>query len=281
MRSITTLSPAIALGALLLSAPAFAQFPTVPADTAPDGAWPDAASPAGAGNGGVIVSAWDSVRGVSLVQYVGLKYNDIVPANMEPASGGVLDFHVLDKWSSTFGGSDAANIQYNVTSASLLSGAIGGRRLDTTGALSGVPTVNNLATSGAASTVQQFINVNVTGGCGTVNSCVATDSTQAQYAGNDVTFGAKLNGQLPFVTTAAVGTALGFFSLTPTSNVPPNAATVHQYGNANGFASWLLDASGDLTYTIPGGGSVPLPAAVWLLLSGLAGFGTVSRRKLR
>jgi len=280
MRLTAQLSPAIALGALLLSAQAFAQWPTVPADTAPDGTWPDAGSPAGAGNGGLIVSAFDTVRGVSLVQFLGLKFNDVQPANLENPAGGTLNFGVLDKWSTVFTGSDLANIQYNVTAASVDGGAINQRQLLTTGAAGGIGNVQNNAAAGGAAASLTFVNTNITAGCGTVNSCIALDSTQTQYAGQ-ASWGNKLNGQLPFITTAAVGTALGFYSLTPTSTSPPALATKHQYANATGIGTWLLGTDGTLTYSIPGPvGEVPLPAAVWLLLSGLAGFGAVSRRKV-
>jgi hypothetical protein len=275
MRSKALLSPAIAFGALLLSAQGFAQFPTIPADTAPDGTWPDASSPAGAGNGGVIVSAWDVVRGVSLVQYVGLKYNDIVPANMEPAAGGTLNFGVLDKWTSTFGASDPANIQYNVTAASVDNGLLSGRQLLVTGLVGGIGSVLNLSVAGAALASFNYVNTSgIAPGCGMVNSCVATASTQPQYAGASY-WGSRLAGQLPFVTTASVGVALGFYELVPTSNNPALLANQHQYGNASGFGTWLVGTNGLTTYSIPGPGQVPLPAVVWLLLSGLAGFGAI------
>ena len=40
-------------------------------------------------------------------------------------------------------------------------------------------------------------------------------------------------------------------------------------------------ATDTLTYTVPGSGTspVPLPAGVWLLLSGLAGMGVFGRRR--
>jgi hypothetical protein len=40
-----------------------------------------------------------------------------------------------------------------------------------------------------------------------------------------------------------------------------------------------LSASGDLVYTVPGSTAVPLPAAIWLLGSGLLGLAGVGRRK--
>jgi hypothetical protein len=59
--------------------------------------------------------------------------------------------------------------------------------------------------------------------------------------------------------------------------------TITSYANANGAAQWLLTAAGALTYTLAGTAPppapVPLPAAVWLLMSSLVGLGAVSRRR--
>ncbi len=63
------------------------------------------------------------------------------------------------------------------------------------------------------------------------------------------------------------------------------AATNTQFGNATGFAKVSLGANGDFSYTLDGGtppvppSAVPVPAAAWLLGSGLLSFGAFVRRR--
>jgi hypothetical protein len=96
------------------------------------------------------------------------------------------------------------------------------------------------------------------------------------------TWAEKYGSNLPLSAAATVGTSMGFYLLSTTDNTTTHNGTFQRYGNSTGFASWLLGADGSLTYSLAGGGggpNVPLPAAVWLFLSGMVGFGTVARRR--
>lgn len=75
----------------------------------------------------------------------------------------------------------------------------------------------------------------------------------------------------------AVGTALDFYEATPVTH---KNAVVTPFANAQGDGFWYLSSNGDLTWNVLAASSpVPLPAAVWLLASGLAGLGAIGRRR--
>ena len=57
------------------------------------------------------------------------------------------------------------------------------------------------------------------------------------------------------------------------------ARTGTQYGNATGYATVSLAANGDFTYNVPAASAVPVPAAAWLLGSGLLAMGGAIRRR--
>ncbi len=76
----------------------------------------------------------------------------------------------------------------------------------------------------------------------------------------------------------ALNTAVSFYDVTTTA---AHKAVITQYANATGAGYWFLSSSGDLTYNVPTAGvaPVPLPAAVWLLGSGLLGLAGIGRRR--
>ena len=79
---------------------------------------------------------------------------------------------------------------------------------------------------------------------------------------------------------ASLGDAAGlfYFARSTATGSTTTAATATQYGNVNGYATVSLAANGDFTYVAPTS-AVPVPAAAWLLGSGLLAMGGAIRRR--
>lgn len=264
---------ALAATAVLAAGSAGALAQTVPAQPAPGPIpLPDT------GNGGLIVVIWDAVRGVSLTQYLGLRLDEILPTgtNMEQ-EGFSLDFGVLGNYASLFGASEQANIQYMVLAGDTTGGTFSGRRLATTAALGApYPVTQSVRVRDANTAVQDFLRDG--NGCNAQTPCIATSTSVNEYAGG-ANFGAFVGSQLLASSAATVGQALGFYLLS-SGNTALQIATVDVYQSVGGmFAQWLLSTDGRLVYSVGSSTVVPLPAAVWLLLSGLLGVGTIGRRR--
>ena len=275
MRIFTHLAAVAALTLATSAAMAQLSVPTQPAA----GPTPDADT----GNSGIIVSAWDAVRGVSLVQYLGLRLDQFL-AGATPAEGLSLDFGQLSQWGSVFGASDTGNIQYTVSAFDFIQDSgftYQGKRLLTT--LVSNSAIRNNAMSSAITNGRSFIagGLNSASGCNGTNPCVATAATDGGYAGQG-TFGAKYGNALPISAASVVGTAMGFYLVSgSSSNTGTQNAVMTALQNAPGsIGQWLLSSAGQLTYSLDAVSAVPLPAAVWLLLSGLAGVGVVGRRRV-
>lgn len=102
-------------------------------------------------------------------------------------------------------------------------------------------------------------------------------SPESPQGGGQLHSGQLITGQ---TFSGAVGSALNFYDITTTS---AHKSVIGSYNNGsalNGF--WFLSTAGVLTYNIgvQGGTSVPLPAAVWLLGSGLLGLAGIGRRRI-
>jgi hypothetical protein len=268
------LKTAVATAVLgLMTSAAFAENLTPPPGTN--------APAAGSGNGGLVLYAYNG--SASLTAYLGLNLDDFLIPAASPSGGRSIDFGVLSGW-SVFGG--AQDVKWSVSAADQTTDGTGGshgKRVATTAdeAASVSGNARNGAVNNATANLNTFAT-NFNGACPSTNPCTTTDPSSNAYAGK---LGDQINDPIgggvgvAFVNTTTLGDSMFFYLISATTAGATSQATVDQYGNASGFGLWTLSANGDLTWNQPGVSAVPLPAAAWLLLSGLAGFGVIGRRR--
>ena len=242
-----------------------------------------AIAPGSSGNGELFMSVYDGVAQTSYVRDLGVDMNTFI-ANGSTA-GYSLNYAADSLLTSTFNLATNTNLLWNVAAldSTVTPGLayVGQRYLSTTNSPTasfiGVQTNSNLANF---TTADNYVTAN-NGLVGDFNNAINVSNVahgpNDGYAYFGSGFQNNWRGNAKFDSTAAVGTPLSFFYLTPSSTVGLGKATITQFGSAAGNASWKLATDGTLSYSVPA--AVPLPAAVWLLGSGLIGMVGVARRK--
>ncbi len=276
-----TIQAAVGLALLGATTAAFATSVTPPSA----GPTPDP----GTGAGGIVVEVWDAATGHSLAEWLGPDTTSFGgPA--EAAAGRTLDYGVLgtSAFASTFSASEiaAGNVQFTITGASAPSGS--SPLVDIS--MNGTPpniTNGGVATIASAIVTGVEAELNGTAGCNSANPCIALGGSADPHwtvpnLGTGI--GQVSNNIFGTVGGSGAGSAsdsLLFYQLTKNGTSGLAKANLTQFANASGVATWTLSSSGDLVYSVPGAVSaVPLPAAFWLLGSGLLGLAGVSRRKI-
>lgn len=200
---------------------------------------------------------------LSMSAYLGLTLNQVIPTEMDQ-QGLTLTWDISDM---------LAQANYSSYS-SLVWGVNAGdsqnRTLVTTvNTSTGVVESNNSKTRNAISLLNQ---VNVANN--SLGSSV--DSTTTAFSPNDILSieGTNYGAATAFSWTADTNSTLAMYQYVASTGNTGNAVKTAYAG------LWSINlAAGTLTYAVAGGAPVPVPAALWLLFSGLAGLGVVGRRK--
>jgi hypothetical protein len=247
---------------------------------------------ANTGDGSLVLTAWDNVAQESYIRDLGMNLSQFQAAAVTPDAGLTQMFAADPVFSSLFGNNTASNIFWNITAADG-TGTGNQRQLLGTAALGTLTTAISVSSDGVANVANNiftpfFNNANNQTGpdgfsCSTRASCISTDTGDLQYAGDSSWGGNWGNGAAGWQNAGTLGQSLGFYSAnTLSAGLGFNQATKVRFENAYGLASLTLAAVGAVTYSIAGApvSTVPVPAAAWLMGSGLLGLVGVARRRI-
>lgn len=228
-------------------------------------------------DGELLLVAFDDVRKVSVVQDLGGSYVEFY--NNLSSSSFNKSFTLDPLFASTFASSAASNIQWSIYANSFEPDGFGSTQntpgfLVTTNAAN--PEVGMGQFDAHQNSISGLLSLNVNGalpnglaGNYAENGAFYGDAANSLYAGTDAFYGNNLVFTTPnFNVTGLSNETLMFWAFME-ETVTGNGADL----KFNGY--WTLDIANDsVSYS-----AVPVPAAIWLLASGLLGLGAVSRRR--
>ncbi len=256
MQMSTVLRSAIVLGLL---GSASAQAALAPLNVAPNG------------GGSLFVTVFDTTNNESFTTNLGLSYTDFVNNTVTnvnsilPSAFTALSYNLN---MSVFADNNPANLLFNVFAGDSLGGNGSKGQIITAVA---TPTSNN-GQMNAVNTAATAHSTTVNTACGDTIGC-------AGNFGDPRLWGSNINGQFTVGSAAALDTPIAFYLVAGNTSPGSTALTTPTlFADANGAWNWLLAADGTLTFSGSAPAPIPLPAAVWLLLSGLAGIGAIGRR---
>ncbi|MFN0317292.1 MAG: VPLPA-CTERM sorting domain-containing protein [Burkholderiales bacterium] len=245
---------------------------------------------AASGNSALIFSAWDATSGTSYSRGLGLNLNEFLTSTAPT----FLSFTADNLFSTTFGSSiSSGTFRWNVVAAdsNLVSGpqsseleTASRHRTVTTGTVnfSGAPVLTRGQNSQAAVNMDNYLQ-RVNNACGLATgtdtgSCASTNAGDAWNINNTAaTWGNVLGLPAGFSTAGGIGQSL--FMMFASGTGSTTSAVQNQLSFGAAPKQWTLAANGDLVWGAADVSAVPVPAAVWLLGSGLVGLVGVARRR--
>lgn len=247
----------------------------------------------GSNNGSLALVAFNTVTGAYYMRDTGFLLNDFLPSgvttlsgdgsvvgNKTPAAGLTLDkTNTASFADATFSGWLAgqtfADVKWflNAVDAVGTTTATNVKRFLTSSA-----NAAEVATNG---NLDGFVASGNAGGLGTI---FGTGTLSVTGSGAPSPWSNNFNLGADGLAAIDQGVSLFYFSRTVGTGSTAVAANTTQFGNGTGFATVKLEADGDFSYTLAGASveppaAVPVPAAAWLMGSGLIGMGGFIRRR--
>lgn len=239
--------------------------------------------------GELVLAMWDDVAKKSILFDTGLNFVEMVNRN-DAKTTSTIDLTAIDATYKSFFNNDFSNVYWNAFSGSKWSN---GEQFDTSKYFGTAFTAKDpafeLANPRDFNTVVAIVeaaysdlilaNHNFsfdTSGIEVNRSYRAENSADPRYLGNlGILWTDQIKGNYPLGTSAKAGEELAF--------VWNNANFDTAEGSMINLGGIKFDPTAStLTLSPVGSGvapEVPLPAAAWLLVSGIAGFGAIARRR--
>jgi len=225
--------------------------------------------------GGLVALVYDTNTSTALLEWLGPDSTSFGAPSATPAAGETLDYGVLGgaSFGTLFSSAEvsAGNVKFSVTAFDNTNTSV--PVMDTTQATTAPAklTLNGLKSDAGLNVTGISSNLNGLSNCNSVNPCTGTSPSSAAYT--------AIADFTPAGSVGAAGGAALYFYQVVGAGSALTAQVFNQFANATGAATWSLSSAGDLVYTVPSPSAVPVPAALWLLGSGLLGLGGVARRK--
>ena len=250
-------------------------------------------TPANTGNGSLAIVAFNTATRDFYIRDTGFFINSFLPTGITtlPGDGGAIGDKTpetgltLNKTNTasfadpTFGtwltGQDATSVRWFVTASDSISTPQSG----------GVARAITSSATALTASNGQVGNYAASGNAGNLSPLAGGTPFGLSFSANSGAPGTfDSNFGLGSLSLASLNQSVGLYYLVrsqPTGGLA-TPASVLQYGNTTGFAAVTLASNGDFSYSLAGAPAapVPMPAAVWLMGSGLmAVAGVVRRRK--
>lgn len=256
------------------------------------GAQADLTSGSSVNNGSMALVAWNTVSREWYIRDLGYLINDFLPSTITTAAadGGVTGDKtpeaglVIDKtvksnfgdtafatWYAAQGATAATDVVWMVGAYDQVSSAgTGSQRRSVASSTSTTDTFTN-------ANLDSFVSTSNFGGLsGLFNPATLSKTGSGMTISADTNGGFSSGGLLAAVNQTAY---LYYNVRTAFTGSSSSLAATTPFGNSGGLATLVLEADGDLIYSLAPAAVIPLPGAVWMMGAGLVAIGGMVRRR--